>query len=616
MAQVYALEAAGAALGGLAFHFWLSQHIVAFGSLGSIGLLNVISAALLLRPRLRGRGLAVAGLLLVFCGALAALVLRAPKADLASLSISPRWQGYRVLSHAPSKYGDLTSTVREGQLSLFQSGVLVFTSEDDYAAEVAAHLPLAFHAAPRTVLLIGSALGRGPAEILEHPITRLDWVELDPKLGQAMVDASRLAERFDHAYRPPSPIDDARAHPHFQDARLFVKRVRAHYDVIVVSVPDPTTASLNRFYTVEFFREARRALAPNGILAITLSGSPHHLSGAVLLSAAITDRALRRTFPNVLLVPGDTMFFLASEDPRALSAGADTLAQRLLDRKIETQFVNDAWLRDALLPFRAEMIRRQLSEVPHPPLNTDLGPVSYHYQTRIWIDRLSPKLAAPMRGLADVKVWWAGMPLVLAALLVALTRGRSLRLRPVAVLAAAAAVGGFGLIVEIVGLLVFQAALGYLYHAIGVLIAAFMAGLAAGAAVLSSRHLDRVTSARLLVAGLLTSVLLAALLPGLLRGLLPAPTLAGPATGLLFLLVGSLVGAMFPIAVALYRWAPTAAAGGGAIYAADLIGSAGAAVFAGGFAVPLLGVMGSAQFTALLLAAALVLALPLLREPA
>ncbi len=73
---------------------------------------------------------------------------------------------------------------------------------------------------------------------------------------------------------------------------------------------------------------------------------------------------------------------------------------------------------------------------------------------------------------------------------------------------------------------------------------------------------------------------------------------------------------MFPIAVALYRWAPTAAAGGGAIYAADLIGSAGAAVFAGGFAVPLLGVMGTAQFTALLLAAALVLALPLLREPA
>jgi spermidine synthase len=196
---------------------------------------------------------------------------------------------------------------------------------------------------------------------------------------------------------------------------------------------------------------------------------------------------------------------------------------------------------------------------------------------------------------------------------VVITRRRGRRVRSGAVLIAIAAVGGFGLTAEILGLLVFQATLGYLYHALGVLIAAFMAGLAMGAAVVSGRRVDQVAAARFLIAGLLTSALIAALLPGLLRAIVSAATIASLVIGLLLASVGSLVGALFPIAVALYRREMPVAAAGGAVYAADLVGSAGAAVFAGALAIPLLGVSGAAYFMALLLAAALVLAMPMLR---
>jgi len=42
---------------------------------------------------------------------------------------------------------------------------------------------------------------------------------------------------------------------------------------VILNVPEPTTAGLNRLYTVEFFGEARRALNGNGMIVMTLPAS-------------------------------------------------------------------------------------------------------------------------------------------------------------------------------------------------------------------------------------------------------------------------------------------------------------------------------------------------------
>jgi len=48
--------------------------------------------------------------------------------------------------------------------------------------------------------------------------------------------------------------------------------------VIIVDVPDPQTAQLNRFYTAEFFRSAREHLAPGGLLSLQLRSSEETIS--------------------------------------------------------------------------------------------------------------------------------------------------------------------------------------------------------------------------------------------------------------------------------------------------------------------------------------------------
>jgi len=51
-----------------------------------------------------------------------------------------------------------------------------------------------------------------------------------------------------------------------------------HFDVIIVNLPDPQTAQLNRFYTLEFFQEAARKLTGSGVLALRLTRRRDYIS--------------------------------------------------------------------------------------------------------------------------------------------------------------------------------------------------------------------------------------------------------------------------------------------------------------------------------------------------
>ena len=604
VAAVYALESAGAVLGGVVFHFWFAQHATPFQTLATFGLLNLVSAFLLLRPglSLASRRMVLASISLLG-SALMLLLVSGNQVEIAALRVSPRWSNLNPVALACSKHGAVVLAEQAGQVSFYQNGVLLFTSQDEYANEVAVHLLLLEHPRPRRVLVIGGGIAGLAAEVLEHPVTWLDCVELDPRVQQ--LAARWLPTSLSRVLR------DSRLHLHTGDGRRFVRGVRGRYDAIIVDLPDPTTAALNRFYTAGFFREASAALTPTGLLAISLTGSEVQFSGAVGLAAATTDRTLAAVFADRLIVPGERMLFLGAKQSGVLTSDWRVLAKRLQLRGLQADFVNEVWLRDSLLPFRADLVRTAINSVADPRVNTDLNPISYYQQTRIWLHQLSPTLAAPARFLSRVSVWWALAFPALAALTAVLTRGR--RREAAAVLFAAAAMGGFGLVAEVLALLTLQSSSGYLYYALAALMASFMAGLALGAALLGRRELDRTGRWRLLILVLCTATAACLLQPALLQALLARPGLAPAVLGLVLLWAGFLVGATFPISVALYSREREASVAGGVIYAADLLGSAGAAVVAGVVAVPVLGVAGTSFATALYLGAALVLVLPNVR---
>jgi spermidine synthase len=585
--QAYLWESVGAVFGGGLFSFVLVHWLDPFQIALLVTAANLALAVWLLRGRSK---------LLLFFAVLAAAALPLGHAlHRATLG----WQWPDLAWSADSPYGRLVVEARDGQRVFYENGLLAFETQGT-AAEQVAHFPLLAHPDPRRVLLIGGGVAGDLREILKHPVTRVTYVELDPLLIQAA-----------RAYLPAADaaaLDDPRAELVLTDGRLYVKQraragqagepsssqpqaaLREDLDVVILDLPEPATGALNRFYTHEFFSEIRAILNPGGLLALGLPSAENYWSPELARRNASVYHTLRSVFPQVLVLPGEQNFFLASSAP--LEADPRVLAARLQARGVETRWVTPDYVNYMFTTDRFAQVQRQLDTLAGVRLNTDLAPISTYYGLMLWLSRFYPGLGVsyPPSGLDRPVI----SPLALAgvagllALVLALARWRG-RGVPLAI----GAIGLAGMTLEVAILLAFQFLHGYLYGEVSVMMTAFMAGLALGAAGgnwLSARSAARPgsgTKRALLGAGLALAVYSAAF-AFVVQSPIPAPVLTFP---VLTLLAGALAGMAYPLALVLIA-ARGASPGRAAamLYAADLVGGCLGALLGAVFLIPVLGI--------------------------
>ena len=92
------------------------------------------------------------------------------------------------------------------------------------------------------------------------------------------------------------------------DGRLLVRQTGEKYDVVIVKLPEPSTAQLNRFFTVEFFSEIKRTLSSNGVVSFALGRYENYVSPELARMLASVNRSLKQSFPNVQVLPADRFF--------------------------------------------------------------------------------------------------------------------------------------------------------------------------------------------------------------------------------------------------------------------------------------------------------------------
>jgi len=191
------------------------------------------------------------------------------------------------------------------------------------------NLPFRFTSPNPSVLIVGSGTGNDVAAALRHQSRAVDAVEIDPKI----LDLGR-------SRHPEHPYDDPRVSAHLTDARAFMKRATARYDLILFGLLDSHTQlsdysnmRLDNFvYTEESFREARALLAPNGIVFIKFQVN-HFFVGKRLAEM------LTRTFgkpPVVFFAPSSystdaTCFVISPSAQVETSLGADPRLRQLGD---------------------------------------------------------------------------------------------------------------------------------------------------------------------------------------------------------------------------------------------------------------------------------------------
>jgi spermidine synthase len=602
---VYLLEAAGSGVGGVVAGLVLVRLANPFEITALLGVLNLLAAWALLAPVSAWRRT-----LAVSFGVMAALVLIGGY-ELQPLSLARLWRGFHLVAAQNSVYGSLAVVETGASRSLFENGLIVMTVPDPSAAEEAVHFALLEHPNPRRLLLIGGGVNGSVTEALTHPsLERVDYVELDPKIFE--IAARYFPKEWDVVRH------DVRVGIHTMDGRRFLKSTSDIFDIIIVNLPDPHTAQLNRFYTEEFYREAAAKLRPGGIVSFQVTSSENYISQELADFLRCLERTLRQVFPEVTAIPGETVHFLAAAKPGTLTTDPQELMGRLRARHLHTQYVREYFLPFRMSPDRMQDLQLQIEPLPSTPVNRDFAPVAYYFDVALWsapFHQTSPRWFEALAGISFKRILVA-TTLVLAALVPLLwmwPAGReekpAARARRSAAFAVAV-VGFTELGLEILLLLGFQALYGYVYHELTILVALFMVGVALGGwwALRSSPNPGGASLRRdlRLLAGL--QILLAAsplLLYALLVQLGRVGSVGGQraASEVLFpalaLVAGLLGGFQFLLASRAYFGdAPESGRSPGVLYALDLAGACAGALALSVLLIPVYGFLRTAALMA------------------
>lgn len=485
IAGMYLLESIGAGVGGLVTSMIL---IRSFGNLQIaffIALLNLMALAPLASHMVSRKTLyrfTAIGFLLAFV----LLHSLGGVRFLDSLSLRYKWKGISVLESKDSIYGNVAVTKMLGQYTIFTNGLIASSAPDLLTAEESVHFPMLQHPQPKNILLIGNGTGDILDEILKYPVRKIIYVELDPLV-------TKMASKH-LAGQPWYRLDDDRVEIINTDARYFIKHTEKHFDVAIINLPNPYTAQINRFYTVEFYREISKVLNKNAIISFSVISSENYVSNELAEFLRSIYRTVKKVFPDVQIVPGDNAYFLAATEAHMIDLDYNALERTRTDKGIDTYFVRAHYLKSKLSSDRMGYINEMIKASGSKGLraiNKDFRPISYYYDMILWSTYFSNQLSHFFGWLIKIKLHRILTLIGVIVLILAFLGRKARKYKYFATLFALASTGCSEITFQVLTLLAFQVLFGYLYVKLGLIITAFMIGLAAGTFYIS-RRLDRI----------------------------------------------------------------------------------------------------------------------------
>lgn len=588
-AHCYAIDGVGHLVGGGAaayiLTFWLDAHTALVGA----GVLCVLAATGLWCSLRDGGGPPRWALLGILFAGGCVMLLGAQALDRATLAV--RWRGYTLIENTETLQSNI-AVARHGEQGkvFFINGVPTAYTETMPSTHLLVHFTMVQHPNPQSVLLVGG-LGTGAVEeVLKHSPARVDYFELDPGLLD-------VYERH-RGGLPGGPVVI-----HRTDLRAWLRAnagsQRARWDAIIVALPSPLSAVVNRHYTRECY-EQLLAESPRAVVGLQLPGTQTYYSADLLrLDVGLLDAAAVREGGTTALMPGYSLFAVLGPAGARFVTDPHSVLDRLAERRVSAPYWESVVF-DLLEPMNVRYVTEQLSGHPAPPRNTDLRPISYFHNQVYAMKQVDPGGAGLLDACARLR-----LPVLIAAaavvgLLVAVLLLSSGGARYIAVPAVVAGTGFIGMVLQLGIIYSFQVYVGHIYSLIGLLSGGFMVGLAAGGLMgtrlLPGRcpGLSPVTALGAAVALLALSSLAFTGIVGLLVAALGGVGPWALVTGFLLLsvFVGGLVGVQFPLATEAVAAEVNRGPAAAAMYGADLAGAGCGALVAGAILVPLFGLSG------------------------
>ncbi len=604
---VYVLEAIGATSGGLLLSLLLIRLLEPLYIMLGIGLVNLV-VAFSLAWFLEGKKyllLLSTSILIILC---LSLFSSGKVRDLRQASLELRWRTYHLLTSRNSIYGNITVIHKNNTYSFFNNGLYNFTVPDELTSEKIAHFALLEHPQPKKILLIGGGVSGVLKEILKHPVEKVDYLELDPLM-------ITLAKEYLSSIKEYA-LDDERVEVKNIDGRLFIKRTSNNYDIVIVNLPEPFTAQINRFYTFEFFKATEKILKEKGIIFFGITSSPNYISDEQRNLLISLNKSLKKIFAEVRVIPGDTNYFLGCKSKGILTLDYRKLMERLSERKVKAKYVREYYLASELSGERIDYLEGKLLPLPKVMLNYDFRPISYYYDMVLWSTHFKFFLAKIFEKISPRAIYLTTLIIYCLILLPIWLRKSRDEIRPVALLTAVATTGFAEITFQVLTLLSFQIIYGYVYYKLSIILTSFMIGLIFGGwwatKVIEKGRGNFLNFIQAQVCICIYPLILPLVFLGFAGSSGKIGTYLGSNIILPFLpvIAGFIGGFQFPLANKLYlqsRRGLVRAAG--LTYGLDLFGSCLGALLVSVFLLPILGIPAVCSMVALLNVVSLVLLL-------
>ena len=572
--RIYLVEGLGASIGGVIYSFFLIKTLSPFENIFMLSGINILASILVHRSILT----------LIYILALCLGITLKWPLSLERQTRQAQFRPFKLVESADSIYGNVSVTKIGPDFSFYENGFLVFTSGDFLTSEESVQYAMLEHPRPRDILLIGGGYAGSLEQVLKHPVKKVDYVELDPLI-------IKMAQK----YLPP--VKDDRVSILNSDGRLFVKKTDSLYDVIILNIPDPYTAMLNRFYSLEFFGEIKKILAPGGVFSFSLMSSENYINHEQAYYLASAYKTLQKEFDDVKVLPGDTAHFLASGEKGILTYDPDILLKRLRERGINTRFVREYYLPFKLNPMRIKYLEKAIFESDGAEINKDFRPIGYFYHMSLWLTQFHP--GKGLLGYLE-KINLKFIMLITCALfLAALLTQRFGRKDPrLPVIISIGTTGMSEISFQIIVILAFQFLYGYVYYKIGLILTSFMIGLVLGSLCIN-RALKKITNEKALYLRTQTAI---CIYPLILPLIFHYISKVGPEKEILArvlesgfvtlpVIAGFIGGFQFPLAnkICLASDANVSKTTG-LLYGIDLLGSCVGALIIGVLLVPVIGI--------------------------
>jgi len=469
VAKIYLFESLGIMIGGVIFTFVLLVFLNSFQIALLISCLNLMACSLLLLKDKNHLFKIGAGLLFLIL-----LNLYARSGQLQEITLKEEWKNRSIAAYENSRYGNIVALIEKNQVTIFSNGMpdISLPSPETFFTEDFVHIPLLAKPGIKKVLFAGTAVGGLIREALKHPLERIVYVELDPAFINII---RRFADPLTTA-----ELKNERVDIKLTDARNFIKTTREKFDAVFVNTGLPTSLSINRYYTKEFFKEVHSTLNKGGIAIFKTWGSLSYLSVETKKINASILATLLSEFKYCGVVPGDGFnIFIASDEKINLAPGF--LSANLKRLGLTTFLINPEYLglrlQDQYREWFYDNIKGPLKSAS---INRDLRPTGLYEGLSLYYSQFSKKIPKIFSGFEKVRPGYVALGLAFFLLIWRLFIIKK-KVKLLSLDFTILSTGFFAMALQTSVLLLFQSLLGFLFAWLAILTTSFMIGASLGA---------------------------------------------------------------------------------------------------------------------------------------